>query len=303
MKPAPFEYAAVGSREEALRELAAAPETTRVLAGGQSLVLEMNHRAVRPARLVDINPVAGFDRLRISRTPGTGAWLRVGPLVRHRAFERPVEAGPLGRLLARTAHFVAHPPIRARGTMLGSLAYAHPTAEWPTLAVALDAEVDLARVHDSRTLPAEEFLTGAFSTALAPGELLVRARFPLLPAATGVAFVEHRRTGASFAQLSVAAALLVEEGVVVDARLGLAGAAARPVRARDAERVLVGRPPNEQVITAAAAAASAYVADPPADPPAGAHAAAAYRRHAVRVLVRRALGQALDDISDIVERS
>ncbi|MGX4687769.1 FAD binding domain-containing protein [Streptomyces sp. JNUCC 63] len=299
MKPAPFEYAAVSSREEALRELAAAPETTRVLAGGQSLVLEMNHRAVRPARLVDINPVPGFDRLRISRTPDTGAWLRVGPLVRHRAFERPVEAGPLGRLLARTAHFIAHPPIRARGTMLGSLAYAHPTAEWPTLAVTLGAEVDLAHVHGSRTLPAEDFLTGAFGTALAPGELLMQARFPLLPAATGVAFVEHRRTGASFAQLSVAAALLVEEGVVVDVRLGLAGVAARPVRARDAEHVLVGRPPNERAITAAATAASAYVADPPAD----AHAGVAYRRHAARVLVRRALGQALDDISDIVERS
>jgi carbon-monoxide dehydrogenase medium subunit len=295
VKPAPFDYVAATTPQQVVHELAAAPETTRVLAGGQSLVLEMNHRAVRPARLVDINPVADFDRLDTTTAASDArAWLRVGPLVRHRAFERPAEPGPLGRLLARAAHVIAHPPVRARGTMLGSLAYAHPTAEWPTLAVTLDAELDLVHQAGTRTLRAADFLTGPFTTALRPGELLTRARFPLLPAATGVAFVEHRRTAASFAQVAVAAALWVEDGIVVDVRLGLAGIMPTPTRVREAEHLLVGRALTDRTISRAAAAAAAHLTEPPADP----HASAAYRRHAAEVLVGRALRQAHDDAEE-----
>ncbi|WP_438302550.1 FAD binding domain-containing protein [Streptomyces sp. HUAS TT11] len=298
MKPGPFDYVAPATRQEALAALAVAPEGTRVLAGGQSLVLEMNQRAARPHRLVDINNIAGFDRLDVDRADEDGGWLRVGALVRHRAFEQPVEGGPLGRLLARTAHFIAHPPVRTRGTLLGSLAYAHPTGEWPTLAVTLGAELVLVSADGTRTLDAESFLIGPFTTALRPGELLEEARFPLLRPTTGVAFVELRRTAASFAHLSAATALSVEDGIVVDIRLGMAGIAPQPVRARDAEHRLVGRPPTERAIAEAAAAAAAGVAEPPADP----HSGSVYRRHAARVLAERALVRACQDISDDVER-
>ena len=127
MKPAAFDYLAVHTPQEAVSALAENPEETRILAGGQSLVLDMNYRRERPARLVDINGVAELDRLEVSDKT-----LRVGALVRHRSFEEPVVTGPLGRLLSRVSHYVAHPPIRTRGTMIGSLAYAHPAAEWPT---------------------------------------------------------------------------------------------------------------------------------------------------------------------------
>ncbi|MBY8881074.1 FAD binding domain-containing protein [Actinacidiphila acidipaludis] len=294
MKPAAFAYTAASTLEDALRELAAAPEESHVLAGGQSLVLEMNHRAVRPTRLVDINTVPHLGLLQTDDAPDDGARLRVGPLVRHRAFEQPVDEGPLGRLLALAAHCLAHPPIRARGTMLGSLAYAHPTAEWPTLAVTLGAELDLRSVLGHRTLAAEEFLAGPFTTALAPGEMLTEARFPVLPSATGVAFLEHRPTAAGFAVLSVAVALRVADGTVVDARIGLAGAAPRPVRAPAAEGLLTGRPPTDEAITEAAAASAETVADPPADPPAG----IPFRQHAVRVLTQRALHRARDDLTE-----
>ena len=191
MKPAAFDYQAVRTPQEAVFALAEEPAEARILAGGQSLVLEMNYRRVRPARLVDINGVAELDGLET----GDGA-LRVGALVRHRSFEDPVVADPLGRLLSQVSHYIAHPPIRARGTMIGSFAYAHPAAEWPAVAVAVDAELDLLGPEGERTVPAASFFLGPFATARQPDELLTGARLPLLGTNSGAGFAEPRRTQA-----------------------------------------------------------------------------------------------------------
>lgn len=284
MKPAPFDYAAPVSVGEAVSLLAAAGGEAQVLAGGQSLMLELNFRTRRPTVLVDINRVAGFDRLELS-----GDGLRVGPLVRHRAFERPAFDGPLGRLLARVARHIAHPPIRARGTMLGSLAYAHPAAEWPALAVTLDAELDLLGLDGVRTVAAADFFTGPFATVRSPTELLVEARLPALPPGAGVGFVEHRRTQAGFAELAVIAVVTVHDGLVASARLGLVNAADRPVRAYAAERFLVGRPVSGFTLADAGQIAAGEDAAPIGRP----HAGVDYQRHAVAVLIRRALEEAV----------
>jgi carbon-monoxide dehydrogenase medium subunit len=285
MKPAPFEYVAVRTAREAVDALAAVPGA-RVLAGGQSLVLELNYRTLRPVRLVDINRVAEFTGLDV-----TDGVLRVRPLVRHRTFELPVAAGALGRLLARTVRHIAHPPIRARGTMLGSLAYAHPAAEWPAVAVAFDADLDLTGPDGARTVAADGFFTGPFTTVRRPDELLTEARLPLLPPATGVGFVEHRRTHASFAQLAVAAALTVRDNTVHNVRLALVNAADRPVRARAAERFLTGQPLTLSALAEAGQVAAADDADPRPQP----YTDTPYQRHAISVLVGRALHQALQD--------
>src|SRR5918997_2562515 len=148
MKPAAFDYVAVHTPQEAVSALAENPGETRILAGGQSLVLDMNYRRERPARLVDINGVAELDRLEVSDQT-----LRVGALVRHRSFEEPVVAGPPGRVLSRVSPYISHPPIRTRGTIIGSPAYAPPAAEWPAVAVALDAELDLLGPAGARPPP------------------------------------------------------------------------------------------------------------------------------------------------------
>jgi carbon-monoxide dehydrogenase medium subunit len=284
MKPAPFEYVAARSADEAVTALA--DGHTQVLAGGQSLVLEMNYRSARPDRLVDINRVPEFDRLTVA-----DGVLRIGPLVRHRAFESGAAPGALGTLLAEVAHHIAHPPIRARGTMLGSLAYAHPAAEWPAVVTALDAELELRAVDGRRTVRAAEFFRGPFTTARRPDELLTEVRIALPPPGTMVGFAEHRRTHASFAQLAVIVAVTVSEGLVVSAAIGLANAADRPVRARAAEAALLGRPLDDAAVAEAAGAAAGRDAEPRPQP----YTDLAYQRHVVAVLTRRALTSARNE--------
>jgi carbon-monoxide dehydrogenase medium subunit len=283
MKPAPFDYVAARSTDEVLAALA--DGDTQVLAGGQSLVLEMNYRAARPRRLVDINRVPEFDRL-----DATGPALRVGPLVRHRAFGSDAVPGPLGELLRLVVHHIAHPPIRARGTMLGSLAYAHPAAEWPAVVTALGGELHLTGADGERTVAAEDFFTGPFTTARRPDELLAEVRLPHLPRGAAVGFAEHRRTHASFAQLAAIAAVTVTDGRVVSARIGLVNASDRATRAHAAEAVLAGQPLDDAHVAAAAEAAARQDADPQPQP----YADLEYQRHAIGVLVRRALRQARD---------
>lgn len=283
MKPAPFDYVAARDADDAVAALAAGD--THVLAGGQSLVLEMNFRTARPRRLVDINGVAGFDRLSHDDTH-----LHVAPLVRHLAFESDAVPGPLGVLLKRVAHHIAHPPIRARGTMLGSLAYAHPAAEWPAVATALGAELELRGPQGSRMLSADEFFLGPHRTARRADELLVEARLPLLPGGCAVGFAEHRRTHASFAQLAVLAAVTIADGATASASVGLVNAGERPIRARAAEAALIGRPLGAGAIAEAAQAAAEQDADPRPQP----YADIPYQRHVVAVLTRRALAQARD---------
>lgn len=192
MKPAPFEYAAPGSLEEALALL---DEDAKALAGGQSLVPLLNFRLARPARLVDLNRIPGQDHVREE-----GGSLRIGMLARQ------VELTRLDRwpLLRDAASHVGHPQTRNRGTVCGSAAHADPAAELPAALVALDASFHLRSPAGARTLPAEEFFLGPLTTALAPDELLVELEVPPHPAEWR--FVEHARTHGDWALVGAAVA-------------------------------------------------------------------------------------------------
>lgn len=286
MKPAPFEYKRPQTVEEAVALLSDDGARARVLAGGQSLVAEMNYRRARPARIVDINAIAALEVIEAD-----GESLRVGALVRHVQLERGATDGPLGRLLTRVSRHVAHPPIRNRGTMVGSLAYAHPAAEWGAVAVALGAELRLASVGGTRVVAAEDFFRGPFVTDCGPAEFVTEVRLPALGAEMGVGFVELRRTHSSFAMVAAVAVLGIADGRVTDARIALANASSRPLRVETAEAVLVGARATPASFAAAAAAAAAQ-ADPVSEP----HASADYRRHAAEVLVLRALAAAAADV-------
>ena len=136
MKPAPFSYHAPKTVDEAVAKLAElSAHDGRILAGGQSLVPMMAFRMARPAHLIDINNVAGFDRLVVE-----GDTLSIAPCVRHAAFHRPAAPGPTGVLLAKVVAHIAHYPIRLRGTFCGSLAHADPASEWCLTAVTRRAQ-------------------------------------------------------------------------------------------------------------------------------------------------------------------
>jgi aerobic carbon-monoxide dehydrogenase medium subunit len=246
VKPASFDYLAARSIDEATAALQA--PGARVLAGGQSLVLEMVYRETRPATVVDINAVPGLDTVRTV----DGA-LHIGATVRHADLERADPTAAVPRLLARAAPYVAHPPIRARGTFCGSVAWAHPSAEWNAITAALAGTVHLLSAGGQRSVPAALWYLGDRQTARRPDELVAGVSLPVLAGPAGVGFAEHRRTHASFASVAVAVALEAEDGVVRAAHVGLAGVSPTPVRAAHVEDALRGRP----VADAAEVAASA----------------------------------------------
>jgi len=283
MKPAPFVYHAPRSLADALATLAGvADDGGRVLAGGQSLVPAMALRLARPAHLVDINGVAGLDRLAVEA--GT---LVIGACVRHAAFERPAAPGALGAVLARIARHIAHYPIRTRGTFCGSLAHADPASEWCLAAVTLDATLVASSVRGTRAIAADDFFQGTMTTALASDEVLVEVRLPLPDGDTHYGFCEFSRRAGDFAAAMALVALNVVDGRIAAARIGAGAVEDRPCRIAEAEACLVGRAPDEAAAMEAADAAARAV-----HPQDDERASAGYRRDLVRTMVLRALREA-----------
>lgn len=283
MKPAPFVYHAPKTVDDALANLAEfGPQDGRVLAGGQSLIPMMAFRMARPAHLIDINTVAGLDRLAVE-----SGVLSVGACVRHAAFHRPVVEGPTGPLLSRVVRDIAHYPIRLRGTFCGSLAHADPASEWCLAAVTLGAEIVAMSRRGRRVMAADDFFEGMMATALAEDELLLEARLPFLSPETRFGFYEFSRRAGDYALAMALVTFRLQDGVIVAPRIGIGGAEARPRRMAAAEAVLAGRGPDSESFRAAAEAAADAV-----EPMEDIHADAEFRLDLVRAVTRRALERA-----------
>lgn len=283
MKPAPFTHHLPGTVDEAAALLAAhAAEDARILAGGQSLVPTMAFRLARPAHLIDINRVPGLDGIAANADS-----LSIGALARHCDFHRPVEDGPLGALLADVVRHIGHYPIRMRGTFCGSLAHADPASEWCLVAATLDARLVARSVRGEREVAAAAFFEWAMTTALAEDELLVRAELPRLAPDTRWGFCEFARRAGDFALAMALALYRVEDGAIVEPRVGLGGVEACPRRIPEGEAVLAGRAPGPELFREAGAAV-AEAADAMTD----SHASAGYRSEIAAVMVERALADA-----------
>lgn len=283
MKPAPFQYHAPSSVEEAVALLAEhAGDDGRVLAGGQSLVPTMAFRLARPGHLIDINGVAGLDRLEAQ-----DGRLLIGATVRHAAFEKPAVEGPLGVLLAEVARHIAHRPIRTRGTFCGSIAHADPASEWCAVAACLDAEMMAISVRGVRLISAPDYFKGVMTTALEDDELLAEVRLPMLKEGVRFGFSEFSRRAGDFA-IAMAAVIyrVQEDGAIVESRIAIGGAEAAPRRILEAEYALKGRQPSDDAFMLAAEIAAKRV-----EPLDDENISAAYRRDLVLALTRRALEQ------------
>ena len=282
MKPPPFDYSAPDTLEEALTLLAEAGDEARPLAGGQSLIPLLSFRLARPSRLVDLAKIATLRTIDVS-----GGQLAVGAMVREHRAEGDERVRRSAPLLADALPLVGHPAIRSRGTIGGSLSHADPAAELPAVALVLEAElVAESRARGRRSIPAADFFTGYFTTALAPDELLISLRVPPRAPGTGWAVDEVARRHGDFAIVGAAATVRLDEGTgrIGEARVALAGMGDTPVRLREAEQALGGAEPAEEAFADAAEQAAARLS-----PPDDVHGSAAYRRHVAAVLVRRTL--------------
>jgi CO/xanthine dehydrogenase FAD-binding subunit len=244
MKPAPFEYDAPDSIEEALDLLARHGDDAKVLAGGQSLVPLLNFRLARPGRLVDINRIG--DLAYVEHSDGR---LKLGALTRTAALERSELVAEQWPILREAVRYAGHPQIRSRGTVGGSVAHADPAAELPTVLTALDARFTVRSLRGVRRLAADELFAGFLTTTLAPDELVVEIDLPSLPAGAGSAFVEYARVHGDFALAGAAVAVSPDRAAVVLLRAG-----PTPLRVADAERALVEGADEEAARLAAAAA-------------------------------------------------
>lgn len=284
MKPPAFEYHRPATLDEALALLAAHEGDAKPLAGGQSLVPAMNFRLAQPAVLVDLGALNELSYVR--ETPDGG--LAIGAMTTHAALERDAGVAARAPLLAETMPWIAHPQIRNRGTVGGSLAHADPAAELPAVMVVLGARFRVRGAAGERTVDAVDFFTGLFMTALEPAELLVGIDIPAPPARSGHAFLEFARRHGDFALVGAAAQVILDDtGTCTQARLGLVSVGDGPVLSASVAAALAGVAPTGQAIRAAATAVQQDI-----DPPADIHASADYRRRLAGVLTERALTRA-----------
>jgi aerobic carbon-monoxide dehydrogenase medium subunit len=283
MKPAPFRYIAPSSMEEALSNLHEHGSEAKLLAGGQSLIPALNFRCLKPAVVIDLNPLPYLDTIQ----KGAEGDLLIGAMTRYQTLEFNPTVLEFAPLMHHAAPYIAHTAIRSRGTMGGSLAYADPAAEMPAVTLALDARYKAISTRGERWIHAEDFFQDMFFTALEPDEILVEISLPALPERTYWAFHEVARRHGDRVLAGTAAVVTVnEDGTCRKVNLVYLNAARTPFKARRADKLLVGSRGTPDVIEAAARMAQEEVT-----PEDDVHATADFRRHLVAELTRRTLGE------------
>lgn len=282
MKPAAFDYVIADSIDMAVASLADGGGDAKIIAGGQSLVPMLNFRLLRPSVLIDINRIGDLAFIEEA-----GKKIRIGALTRHYQLETsPVIARHLPVLASAMTH-VAHLAIRNRGTIGGSLSHADPAAELPMMALLLDAELHIASASGKRTIAARDFFVGALTVDLARDDIVTEIVLPKLPPKTGWGFEEVARRSGDFALAAAAATLTLSAGVISQARIALTGVGATPVRAAEAEALLVGQALEPGLIDRIIDAVRAAI-----EPDTDLHASSDYRRHLGGVLAGRAVSAA-----------
>ena len=282
MIPAAFDYVAPTTVDDAVRALSEAGEDAKIIAGGQSLLPVLRMRLAAPSKLIDLGKIAELRGVRED-----GDMLVIGAMTTHYDVQFDGLIAEHAPLLALTATAVADPQVRHRGTFGGSLAHADPAGDLPAPVLALDAEMVVRGMDGTRTVPAAEFFTDFFTTALRPGEILVEVR---VPKTTGWSahYEKFNRVAQAWSIVAVAAAVRVDGGTIAEARVALTNMGSTPVRATSVEQALVGQQATPEAIRSAAQHAAEGTS-----PPTNADADAEYRKHLARVLTSRAVSAAV----------
>lgn len=288
MKARAFAYARVTTLQDAFGAFAQASDDCCYLAGGQSLIPSLSLRLQAPSLLIDIS---GIEEMR-----GIGivdGMLRIGALTRHAELLRSPEIARHAPLLRLAAPHVAHPAIRNMGTIGGSIALADPAAEFPAIVLALDAELEIAGPGGRRRAKADGFFKGLYETALGPGEILTAVRVPPFGEHDRCVFDELARRRGDYAIVGAGVQGRFRTEQVEALRIAFLSVGPAPVRARNAEAAVCGRPLSPSVIAQAQAALERDL-----DPDEDAQTTKAMRLHLARVLLGRLLGKLVGEASD-----
>jgi CO/xanthine dehydrogenase FAD-binding subunit len=282
MKPSIFAYKAPTTIEEAVHLLASEADAV-VLAGGQTLLPAMNFRAANPSLLVDIQHIPSLRGIDVNDNG-----IVVKAMTRHREFELDANVLRLNPLIAETMQHVAHVPIRNRGTVVGSLCHADPSAEMPLILVLLGGSVIAHGPAGTREITAADFFQSFLTTARSQDEIIVEARFPALLPGAGWAFDEVTRRHGDYAVVGVGCVVNIDgEGRASELRLAACGIADRPMRLTAAEAILDGTALGPSDLDAAVAASLSAVTQPDEIT-----VSASYRRRALGTLIRRTVIEA-----------
>jgi carbon-monoxide dehydrogenase medium subunit len=282
LKPAKFEYHAPGTLDEALTLAAQYGDDAHIIAGGQTLVPMMNMRLARPDHVIDINNIETLTYIR----PDSGS-VEIGALTRHHQIEHSPELMRLCPPLPAAARNIGHYALRERGTIGGSLALADPAAEFPFMAMLLDAEIVARSSSGERGVIARDFFVSVFTTSLEPGEIITGVRCRALVQGEGWGFRWLARRSGDYAVVNAAATLALDgAGKISRIAMALGGVGATPVRLTTLEQSASGREPTGDWAGEIAAEAAGQV-----EPESDKHASAVYRKELIEVL----LGQSLED--------
>lgn len=284
MYPNQFEYLAPTTLDEALSVLAERGDEVKVLAGGQSLIPMMKLRLANPTTLMDINRLPGLNNIGESN-----GHLTFGALVRHNDVVKSELAGRSNHTVATAAPWVADPIVRNLGTVCGSLAHHDPEGDWASVMLAAGAELVLSSSNGERVVPITEFLVDMFSTSCQPNELVTEVRVNKHSARSGGDYQKLERKIGDYATVGVATSLeLGDDGAITNAGIALTSVYPYNLKVTEAEDLLVGSQPGEELFKEAGAIAAAA-----SDPASDHKGSAEYKRHVVGVFVERGLANSL----------
>lgn len=284
MYPSSFDYLVPSTLDEALSVLAERGNEVKVLAGGQSLIPMMKLRLANPSTLMDINRILGLDSIGESN-----GHLTLGALVRHNDVVKSDLANGANHTVAAAAPWVADPIVRNLGTVCGSLAHHDPEGDWASVMLAVGAEVVLSSSDGERVVPITEFLVDMFATSCQPNEILTEVRVNKHSARGGGDYQKLERKVGDYATVGVATSLeLGDDGSISSAGIALTSVYPYNLKVTDAEAMLTGNQPSDELFKEAAEAAAA--ASNPADDHRG---SAEYKRNVVSVFVERGLANSL----------
>jgi aerobic carbon-monoxide dehydrogenase medium subunit len=282
MKPAVFIYEKPDNIESILAMLAETQIDSKIIAGGQSLVPMMNFRMARPERLIDINAVKDLDYIKIN-----DAHLVIGALARHNEIKDHPLVKQHAPLMSEAYEWVAHGPIRNRGTLCGNLCHNDPASEMPALMLIQNAVMVVRSATSERTILAQDFFLGIYTTALEPQEMLVEVRIPIQHGNISWGFQEVSLRKGDFAMVLAAALVKVENGKFTSIALAAAGISDSAVRLTALEAMLLGQPATQESVFAVVAEGlqSVDVTNTP-------QISESYRRNLLQTLTSRAIHDA-----------